>query len=101
MITAIIDIDRRTALCKSYGFKYVIEYNGGKTACSSRLCTKTWALGKLGEPAALIFDGPGNPGVSRVINLDGDWYTGFKSGKKDIYIIEFKKKRLRDFAVLL
>jgi len=62
---------------------------------------KLGKLGKLGKPAALIFDGPGNPGVSRVINLDGDWYTGFKSGKKDIYIIEFKKKRLRDFAVLL
>ena len=43
-------------------------------------------LGKLGKPAALIFDGPGNPGVSRVINLDGDWYTGFKSGKK-IFIL--------------
>ena len=91
------DLDRRNTLCKTLGYRYTIVYRGTESsgtravACNQRLNVKNWAYKKLGPPCR-NYD-------NELINTDSEWYQGFN--KQQEYIIAFRQKNHRDFAILL
>ena len=93
------DLDRRNTLCKTLGYRYAIVYQGTDSksrrtvACTQRLRVKQWANQKLGPPCTKYNLEP------ELINTDSEWYQGYNSQQE--YIIAFRQKQYRDFAILL
>lgn len=93
------DLDRRNTLCKTLGYRYTIVYRGTEqsgartVACNQRLRVKQWANQKLGRPCTKYNLEPD------LINTDSEWYQGYN--KQQEYIIAFRQKNHRDFAILL
>lgn len=91
------DLDRRNTLCKTLGYRYTIVYQGIETsgartvACDQRLRVKQWANSKFGPPCHTL--------QTDTVNTDSEWYQGYNSQEE--YIIAFRNKQYRDFAILL
>ena len=91
-------INRRTALCKLYGFRYVLEFDAG-VADYDRLRIKQWGYDKLGLPHSIHW---GN-----TLNADGaEWYYGPASPysttpKKDKIWIAFRDERHQFLAMMI
>jgi len=91
-------INRRTALCKQYGFRYVLEFDAG-VASYDRLRIKQWGYNKLGKPHSINW---GN-----TLNADGaEWYYGparpySDKPKTDRLWIAFKNERHQFMAMMV
>lgn len=91
------DLDRRYTLCKTLGYRYTIVYratepSGLRTvACYQRLRVKQWANSKFGPPCCTI--------QTDTVNTDSEWYQGYTSQEE--YVIAFRNKQYRDWALLL
>lgn len=91
--------DRRTALCKHYGFRAAIVYHqpeGGiynpAPACDHRLKTKEWLHKRLGKPMTQNYS-------KQWINTDSEWLV-HRSNPHE-YTIAVKDPRLLTLMMLL
>lgn len=90
--------DRRRKLCKQYGYRAAIIYQGTessglrKVACDHRLRVKTWANRKLGPPCHRTCH-------QQYENTDSLWYQGYND--RGEYVIAFRDAKIRDWALLL
>jgi len=96
MILRTEDWNRRNALRKLGGWSAAIVYEqksmpGQIPACAHRLRVKDWATARWGKPARRSGE--------QIHNAASEWLIGeFKTGE---YIIAFRSKRMRDWALLL
>jgi len=91
-------INRRTALCKLYGFRYVLEFDSG-VASYQRLRIKQWGYTKLGKPHSISW--------GKTLNADDtEWYYGpskpySDTQKTDRFWISFKHERHQFMAMIV
>lgn len=99
MILRVEDWNRRTTLCKQYGFRAAIvyhqpEYGYGKPmpACDHRLRTKEFLHKRLGKPMHLDYG-------KQWQNTDSEWLA-YRSGER-AYTIAVKDPKLLTLMLLL
>ena len=103
-IVRIENWDRRRPLCKRFGMRAAVVYegtneSGGRlVACDQRIRVKTWANAKLGPPLQLIQTGTGTED-RQWVNTRSEWYQGYND--RGEYVIAFQNPRWRDWALLL
>lgn len=96
MIIRTEDWTRRNPLCKQYGWRAAIVYEqkaipGQAPASYQRLRVKEWAYMRWGKPAHIYGD--------QIYNPTSEWFVG--QLKTEEYVIAFRSKPLRDWALLL
>ena len=103
-IVRIENWDRRFRLCKLFGMRAAVIYegtseSGGRlVACDQRLRVKSWANAKLGLPLYQLRKGI-NSDEYEYFNTDSEWYQGYNTQGE--YVIAFQNPRWRDWALIL
>lgn len=98
------DWDRRRPLCKLYGYCAAIVYegtaeNGARVvACTHRIRVKEWAAKRSGSACRLEPKRSPNH-TAQLTATDSEWYQGYN--KQGEYVIAFRDRKLRDWALLL
>lgn len=100
MIIRIENWDRRTALCRVYGFRAAIVYDHrsrgtgfSPVACITRTRAKDWAGQRFGPPMSR------NWSNTDWVNTDSEWLA-YRSAESE-YTVAFKDRRARDWCLLL
>lgn len=98
--------DRRHKLTKQYGLRAAIVYEGTEpsgrrwVACDHRLRVKQWANQRLGRLCQQIWIRNTQGKYHWItVNSDSEWYQGYNDQGE--YVIAFRDRKLRDWALLL